>query len=94
MRKLLICIVAALLSFLLCSCGGFATVEKQSAEAEGQKSMFVCVENAFFWKIVYHKETKVMYAVSDSDYNRGTFTLLVDADGNPLLWEGEYERTD
>lgn len=33
-------------------------------------------------QIVYHKETKVMYVVSDD-----IFTLLVDADGKPMLWE-------
>ena len=88
MRKLLICIVAVLLSCLLCSCKGMATVEKQNAEAEEQKSMFICVEKTEIWKIVYHKETKVMYAVSCGVQNYGTFTLLVDADGKPLLWEG------
>ena len=29
---------------------------------------------------------KVMYAVSDGTYNHGNFTLLVDANGNPLLY--------
>ena len=34
--------------------------------------------------ILVHKETKVMYAMSQ--YNE--FTILLDADGKPLLWEG------
>jgi hypothetical protein len=52
-------------------------------------SMFVVVERSDMWRIVYHKETKVMYAVSSyySD-NCGNFTLLVNADGTPMLWEG------
>ena len=50
-------------------------------------SMFVMIERTGTWKIVYHKETKVMYAVSCGFYNRGTFTVLVDADGKPMLWE-------
>lgn len=87
MKKLLICIVVVLLSLPLSSCGT-TIVEKQNVESKELKSMFVCVEDAFPWKIVYHKETKVMYAVSNGDYNRGIFTLLVDADGKPLLWDG------
>ena len=51
-------------------------------------SMFVEVERETYWKIVYHKETKVMYAVSYGAYNCGNFTMLVDADGKPMLWKG------
>lgn len=47
------------------------------------------VEDMSTWKVVYHKKTKVMYAVSDGSYNYGTFTLLVNADGTPMIWEGE-----
>lgn len=50
-------------------------------------SMFVEIEQTGMWEIVYHKETKVMYVVSCGAYNSGTFTLLVDADGKPMLWE-------
>lgn len=49
--------------------------------------MFVCVEETSSWRIVYDKNTKVMYAVSSSSYNYGTFTVLVDVDGNPLVWK-------
>jgi hypothetical protein len=35
------------------------------------------------------KDTKVMYAVSIGSHNGGTFTLLVDADGKPMIHEGE-----
>jgi hypothetical protein len=50
--------------------------------------MFVEIECTATWAIVYHKETKVMYAVSDGRYNRGTFTLLVNADGSPMVYGG------
>lgn len=53
-------------------------------------SMFVCCERSSVSKpfsIVYHKDTKVMYAVSAGGYNTGTFTLLVNSDGSPMLWE-------
>ena len=50
-------------------------------------SDFVTVESTDNFYIVYHKETKVMYAVSDSIYNHGNFTLLVNADGTPMTYK-------
>ena len=50
-------------------------------------SMFVVVEKAARWFVVYHKDTKVMYAVSRGSSNLGNFTLLVNSDGTPMIWE-------
>ena len=41
------------------------------------------------YKVVYDKETKVMYTLSDGQYNRGNFAMLVNADGTPKLYKGE-----
>ncbi len=55
-------------------------------------SRFQVIEDTYDWRIVADRETKVMYAVSNGVYNRGAFTLLVDAEGKPLLWkDGEEE---
>lgn len=51
------------------------------------ESMFVGVEVTRPWLIVYHKETKVMYAVSRVSSGAGHFTLLVNPDGSPMIWE-------
>ena len=59
------------------------------SKSEDDTSMFVTVETTTFWKIVYQKDTKVMYVVSEDSYNHGTFTLLVNADGTPMIYEGE-----
>ena len=75
---------AILIAVLLFSSVGCASVE---SEGQNDTSMFVCVEQSASWYVVYHRETKVMYAVSAGGYNIGTFTLLVDADGNPMLWD-------
>ena len=56
-------------------------------EKEESPSTFVVVEDMHSWQVVYHRETKVMYAVSDRSYNYGTFTLLVNPDGTPMLYE-------
>ena len=53
------------------------------------ENMFVRVEYNGDYKVVYHKDTKVMYAVSCGQYNKGTFTLLVNSDGSPMLYEKE-----
>lgn len=49
---------------------------------------FILVYNEDDFKIYYDKKTKVMYLVK-SVYKGGGITLLVDADGKPLLYEGE-----
>lgn len=82
MKKFFILLFAAM---LFTSCG-LSTVEKEPRLNEA--SMFVLIEEAPIWKVVYHKETKVMYAVSYGSYNLGTFTLLVDREGKPLLYKG------
>lgn len=55
---------------------------------------FQTIEKTSMWRIVVDSETKVMYAVSNCAYNVGTFTLLVDADGKPLLWEGDADMRE
>ena len=50
-------------------------------------SMFIEVERSYTWTVVYHRYTKVMYVVSAGNYNYGTFTLMVDENGDPLLYE-------
>lgn len=84
MKKFLIGLLSVLCIFVMAGCDEVATVE---SEKSGSTSMFVFVEKADVWAVVYHKETKVMYAVSYDKRNYGNFTLLVDENGNPLLWE-------
>ena len=56
---------------------------------EESNASFVVVEkelvNGYFYKIAYHKDTKVMYVLGQ--YN--DFEVMLDANGKPLLWEGE-----
>lgn len=83
-------IIAAILAMLLVV--GCAKVEKaQEIEKQVDVSRFVRVENAAIWEVVADRETGVMYAVSTGVHNLGTFTLLVDANGKPLLWKGDAD---
>lgn len=94
MKKRLLALIfsVTVLSTVLMGCSSLAAVEKEydvEDEDEGLKSMFVMVESSTRWDIVYDKETKVMYAISDYGSGSGQFTLLVDENGNPKLWDGE-----
>ena len=86
--KKIIAVVLIFCMLLLCSCGPSRMDE--SEEKDGSKpSMFVVIEEGISYHVVYHRVTKVMYIMSHSSYNRGNFTLMVDENGDPLLWEGD-----
>lgn len=78
-------IVALMIVMLAVVLTGCSEVEDKSSDM----SEFTIVERTSIWKVVYHKKTKVMYVVSDGTYNHGTFTLLINADGTPMIWEGD-----
>ena len=81
-------IVIALIALMLLV--GCARAEIAEPTKTGETSRFITVETTTSsWKVVVDKETGVMYAVSWGGYNMGTFTLLVDADGKPLIYKGE-----
>lgn len=61
------------------------TISNNYAENE----RFIKINDEGYFYIVYDVETKVEYAVSQGQYNRGTVTLLVDKDGKPLLYGEE-----
>lgn len=79
-------IIILLMAIMLTGCG--ATVDR---ETQTETSRFMELERTYRWVIVADKETGVMYSVSNGGYNQGTFTLLVDENGKPLIWEGENE---
>lgn len=91
MKKLIAIFIAIALCACLFGCASEARVSKEDEVGpESNTSMFIEVERVIDnWRVVYHKDTKVMYVVSSSRYNRGTFTVMVNPDGTPVIWEGE-----
>ena len=83
MKKIL-CLV--LIIMMLLACIGCSTVP--TAESNDSESVFVRIEsgtmNGYCYNVVYHRDTKVMYTVGQY----GEATVMLDADGKPLLWEG------
>lgn len=86
------------LTFTICLCILFlilnitgCTSNDNASESSNEVSeaSFVIVEkelvNGYFYKIAYHKDTKVMYVLGQ--YN--DFEVMLDTDGKPLLWESK-----
>lgn len=80
MKKLII--VIAVISIMLSGCGGPVNSEDNNYKPFTSSS-FVKVEDNLDYEIVYHKDTKVMYIVT----YKGGYTVMVDENGTPLLWE-------
>lgn len=86
MNKKILAIIVCLLLLIV----GFTACSNSTVNASNNyKNMFTRVYSDTDFYVVYDNETKVTYAVSDNVYNRGNFTMLVNADGTPKLYDGE-----
>lgn len=86
MKRFRLDIVAAAFLLSLSACAA-ATVGESDDSVEIKEPMFRRVESKGCYEIVYCTKTKVMYAVSYGIKNCGNFTLLVNADGTPMLYD-------
>ena len=86
MKRFFVIFVVLALCLSLCACDVSTTVT-QEQNIHGT-SMFIEVEHATYWKVVYHRDTKVMYVVSWSSKGAGVFTMLMNPDGTPQIWKG------
>ena len=86
-KSFIILITLVLFTFSLTGCSGTKQLSEENT-SQSKYSMFIKVEDASIYDVVYHKDTKVMYVISRGGYNQGTFTILVNADGTPMLYEG------
>lgn len=81
-KKIKVIILGILMVMVVVGLTGCSTENKTTEDER-----FVCIDVEEYYNIVYDRETKVQYAISNGSYNRGTVTLLVDKDGKPLLYE-------
>ena len=95
MKKTTKRILAGLAAFLIIlsimlTFAGCASIKAEAKEVDDTDdgNTFILVDADYHCWVVYHKDTKVMYAVSRAPNNIGTYTLLVNADGTPMIWEG------
>lgn len=77
-------LVLLLLTITLSACASLDRVENVSYDAR-----FVLIADLEYGNVVYDKKTGVEYWMITSGYNKGNLTLLVDEDGNPLIYKGE-----
>lgn len=84
MKKVVIAIFLCFI--LLIGCSSSSRMERVETVSP-DTSMFVIIEQnpVYCYYVVYHKETKVMYTISYP----GNFTLLVNADGSPMIYKEE-----
>lgn len=86
-KRILSVVLAVVMMVCLMGCGSVV-----HTEGNDDPSMFVCVETTDYWIIVYHKETKVMYAVNRNIFSSagcGVFSPLYNADGTLQVYEGD-----
>lgn len=85
MKKKLVCMITGclLVMGIFVGCSGYSDENKVSDELQ---PTFVEIERDTRWIVVYDQDTKVMYVVS---LGSGYFTLLVDENGKPKLYQGE-----
>ena len=90
MKKRILGVVLAVVMMTVCLVGCGSVVHTEGDD--DSPSMFVCVETTDYWIIVYHKETKVMYAVNRNIFHSagcGVFSPLYNADGTLQVYEGD-----
>lgn len=72
--------IAALLIGIFCLTGCARSISSEEMER------FFVVESYMNFRIICDRYTGVMYTESHGAYNCGNITLLVEADGTPLLY--------
>ena len=81
-----------LISAAILLSGCTSTTVSQDEVKEGIISRFIIIEDNYSFDVVYDRHTKVMYAVAAYGSGSGQVTLLVDGNGDPLLYDPEeYE---
>lgn len=91
MKKITMFILIMVVVFMT-GCDLPAYDEKTVSDDENVRMVQISVEKNGY--IVFDVETGVQYWRSNGSYTRGNLTMLVDAEGKPLIYEGweEYKK--
>ena len=97
MRKLqLILTICIIMAVFFAACNGSKAEPANAASVidtrEDYNNVFEQVGYGGSYEIVYHKQTKVMYAISDGKFSKGILTLLVNPDGTPMIYKAEVSE--
>ena len=85
----LVCIFG--LFFVGCEIATEQTEGAATAQTEETNTscLFTTVETEGSWAIVYHRDTKVMYAVCYTGRGGASMTVLYNPDGTPMVYSEE-----
>lgn len=84
-------IMVILLTAILSGCGERTIQNEAKKEQDSYNTYFIRISSEYGGDIVYDFRTGVQYWRSNGAYNHGTLTVLLDADGKPLIYKGESE---
>lgn len=88
MKKFIsLCLILVTLCVMMTGCSDVTVLKEEQLNTGSKLSTFVIVEEHSIWKVVYDIETLCMYVVSYGGNAYGNFTLLVNSDGTPSLWD-------
>lgn len=82
-------IIIMLFSVILSGCGQRTIQDEAKKEQDSYNTYFIRISVEYGGDIVYDSRTGVQYWRSGGSYNSGTLTVLLDADGKPLIYKGE-----
>lgn len=86
-NKVLVTIM--LLTVILSGCGQRTIQNEAKKDQDSYNTYFIKISSEYGGDIVYDSRTGVQYWRSEGAYNHGTLTVLIDADGKPLIYKGE-----
>ena len=93
MKKLLTAMIIGIIpAVFLAACSGKAEPANAASVTDAREAYNNVFEQIGYgngYIIVYHKQTKVMYVVSDGMYNRCSFTVMVNPDGTPMTYKAD-----
>ena len=89
MKKIKLSIAIALLSTTLLGCGENNIQNEAKKVKDSYDTYFIRISSEYSGDIVYDSRTGVQYWRSGGSYNFGSLTVLLDADGKPLIYEEE-----
>ena len=82
-------IMIMLLTIILSGCGERTIQNEAKKVKDSYDTYFIRISTEYCGDIVYDSRTGVQYWRSSGAYNAGNLTVLIDADGKPLIYKGE-----
>lgn len=86
MRKRIVIVVLAVILAAFTLCGALMLQKADAASNMGFEVLYGGTWDTV--RILYDRETGVMYVMSNGSYNVGTMTVMVNSDGTPRVYEG------